>query len=283
MENKDVKRPINVLHILDMAGGSSIQSHFYKKLGFGKSWVLYHKKPHPVIDYYNEVEEFLRFRNVIWEGLKRSRKSEVDIILIHGGEILVPIFKLFSRKKIVLQYHGSDVNEPKRSRNIFRIIARSMADTIIYNQKAHKEKIITIKKVPMQYHVNAVDTELFSKKKIIKKGNLAFLSSNLNNKKTMKLLEDFNDLTIIDTQKNGRIPYGKLSDVLNKYKMFIDLKITTYDLLVPTLSMLALQSLACGCKVYTFEKEIKEGLPERHKPEIAIKKLFDLFQSLLEK
>lgn len=281
MSSKNKK--INVLHIIDMAGGSSIQSHFYKKLGFGESWVLYHNKPHPVIDYYNEVERFPRFRNVILEGLKRSRKSEVDIILIHGGEILVPIFKLFSRKKIVLQYHGSDINEIKRSKNLFRIIARSMADAIIYNQKAHEEKIITIKKVPMEYHVNAVDTELFSNKNLEKKGNLAFLSKNLNNKKTNKLLESFNDLTIIDTQKNGRLPYKELPNLLNKYEMFVDLKVTKYNLLVPTLSMLALQSLSCGCKVFTFENEIKEGLPERHKPEIVMKKLFNLFQILLEK
>ena len=277
-------RQINVLHILDMAGDASTQSHFYNKLGFGKSWVLYRKKAiQPAVDYYQEVQEFPRIRNMVREGLKRARGHEVDIVLIHGGEILVPIFKLFSRKKVILKYHGSDINKGYRSKNPIRIIARSMADAIIYNQKAHKKKIITIRNVPTECHVNMVDTDLFYPRKTEKRGNLAFLSSNLNNKDTIKLLEKFENLTIIDTQKDGIIPYEKLPELLNRFEMFVDLKVTAYGLLVPTLSLLALQSLACGCKVYTFEDEIKQGLPDRHLPPIATKSLFELFERVLEK
>lgn len=278
----NLTKKINVLHILDMVGGSSIQSHFYKKFGYGDSWVLSSKNSHPVIKHYGEVEKFPRVRDVIWEGLKRARSSKVDIVFVHGSEMLVPIFKIFSNKKVILQYHGSDVNDPRRSKNLFRIIARSMADAIIYNQKAHLQRIITIKNVKKVYHVNAVDTELFVPKNNKKVGSVAFISGNLDKNATKKLLSKFEGIEIIDTE-NAKIPYEDIPDILNKYEMLVDLKITDYGLLVPTLSKLALQALACGCKVYTFEDEIKEKLPERHKPEIVMKKLYDLFFHVLNK
>jgi len=280
--NKEIRK-INVLHILDMIGGSSIQSHFYNKCGYGQSVVLYHKKPskkNAVVDFYNKAIPFPYVRSIVLEGLRMCRSDEIDIIHLHQAEILVPIFKLLTNKKIVLQYQGSDILDPKRSRNIFRIIFRSMADTIIYNQKAHLKKIITIRKLPKEYHVNAVDTDHFKPQNKPKKGILAFISDNLNKKATLKLLEKFEDIKIIDRGKDP-ISHEGMPNILNKYEMFVDLKITTYNLLVPTLSMLALQSLACGCKVYTFEKEVKEELPERHKPEVVMKKLYDLYYKVL--
>jgi len=98
----------------------------------------------------------------------------------------------------------------------------------------------------------------------------------------MKLLEKFENLKIID-RNDGVIPYDKMPEILNKYEMMVDLKVTTYGLLVPTLSKIALQSLACGLKVYTFENKIKTILPDRHKPEIVMKKLHDLFCDMLYK
>ena len=277
-------KPVNVLHILDMAGGSSIQSHFWKKFGYGKSWVLYHKKKNwinAVVDYYNEVVPFTRVREIVKEALKRCKKNDVDIVWVHQAEILVPIFKIFTKKKVVLSYQGSDINEPGRSRNPIRIICRSMADLIIYNQKDHLQKIITIKKIRKEYVVNAVDTDLFYPIDMPKKGVVAFISDNLDREKTLKLLEKFENLTIID-RTDGVISYNKMPEILSNYEMMVDLKVTTFGLLVPTLSKIALQSLACGLKVYTFEDEIKTALAEKHKPEIVMKRLYEIFCEILD-
>lgn len=281
-ENRD--HQINILHLLDMAGGSSIQSHFYEKFGYGKSWVLYHKKPkiNAVVEYYKEAKPFPTVRSIVKEALRRCKVDDIDIIWVHQAEILVPIFKLLTKKKVVLSYQGSDINESRRSKNPIRILCRSFPDLIIYNQKAHLKKIITVKKVPKEYVVNAVDTDLFYPQNSEKKGTVAFISDNLNRKETMKLLEKFENLKIID-RNDGVIPYDKMPEILNKYEMMVDLKVTTYGLLVPTLSKIALQSLACGLKVYTFENKIKTILPDRHKPEIVMKKLHDLFCNMLYK
>lgn len=276
-------RKINVLHLTDMTGGSSIQSHFWKKFGYGKSWVFYHKKPkiNSVVEFYQEAEPFLTIRSIVKEALRRCKNDNIDIVWVHQAEILVPIFKLFTKKKVVLSYQGSDINEPGRSKNPIRILCRSLADLIIYNQKAHLKKIITMKKIPKEYVVNAVDTDLFYPRDTPKKGTVAFISDNLNRKETMKLLEKFKNLTVIE-RNSGVIPYKKMPEILSKYEMMVDLKVTTYGLLVPTLSKIALQSLACGLKAYTFENEIKTKLPESHKPEIVMKKLHNLFRDLMD-
>jgi len=139
-ENRD--HQINILHLLDMAGGSSIQSHFYEKFGYGKSWVLYHKKPkiNAVVEYYKEAKPFPTVRSIVKEALRRCKVDDIDIIWVHQAEILVPIFKLLTKKKVVLSYQGSDINESRRSKNPIRILCRIFPDLIIYNQKAHLKK-----------------------------------------------------------------------------------------------------------------------------------------------
>lgn len=279
MNEKNKIRKINVLHLFEMAAGPSIQSHFYKKLGYGKSWVLSSDRINRVVDFYKEIEKFPRVRDVIREGLRRCKKDDIDIVFIHGSEFAVPIFKILTRKKVVLQYHGSDINHPARSKNIFRIIFRSMADAIIYNQKKMYDNVITIKNVRKEFHLNAVDTELFHPLNDDKKGKLAFISDNLDRPKTLKGLENFQDITIID-KKIQVIPYEEMPKILNKYETFIDYKVADYGLLLEEMSRTALEALACGCKVYHNEKII-EKLPEEHKPENVMKKLYSLFYLVL--
>lgn len=273
-------RKINVLHLFEMAAGPTIQTYFYRKFGYGNSWVISKVREHTVIDHYGIVEKYPRVRDVILEGLKRCN-SNVDIVVIHGSEFAVPIFKILTRKKIVLQYHGSDINLDSRSRNPFRILFRSMADAIIYNQKSHLKKIITIRKVRKEFHPNAVDTDLFRPRGISRSGTLALLSNNLDRKKTLELLNKFKNVTILD-RNNEVIPYNKMPNFLNKFELFIDHKVTDFGMVLEALSRTALEALACGCKVFHDGRYINE-LPDEHKPENVIKKLYTLFLEILDK
>lgn len=273
-------RKINVLHLFEMAAGPTIQTYFYRKFNYGNSWVISKVREHTVIDYYGIVEKYPRVRDVILEGLKRCN-SNVDIVVIHGSEFAVPIFKILTRKKIVLQYHGSDINLDSRSRNPFRILFRSMADAIIYNQKSHLKKIITIRKVRKEFHPNAVDTDLFRPTGISRSGTLALLSNNLDRKKTLELLNKFKNVTILD-RNNEVIPYNKMPNFLNKFELFIDHKVTDFGMVLEALSRTALEALACGCKVFHDGRYINE-LPDEHKPENVIKKLYTLFLEILDK
>ena len=155
-----------------------------------------------------------------------------------------------------------------------------MADAIIYNQKSHLKNIFTIRNVKKEYHPNAVDTDLFQPLDVTRNGCMGIISNHLDLHETLKILKKFDDITIIDKSKN-LTSYEKMPELLNKYKMFIDYKKTNFGLELKALSRTALEALACGCSVY-HDKQIIDKLPEEHKPEIVIKKLYSLFHSILE-
>ena len=279
---------IDVLHINDVAGAPALLSHFHKKFGLGNSLLVYRKtRGACVASHYDANIGCERFRYMVVKALKIARNF--DVIHLHSIETLIPLLKLFTRKKIVLHYHGSDINHPGRSKNIIRIICRSMADMILYNQELHKEKIRTITNVKRHFIENGTDTDMFFDKNSNKKNTLAFISSNLDKKKSVEFIRKTQkkhslELDIIDTD-DGFVPHDKLPDLLNKYEFFIDIKVTNYGLfLKDELSNLATQALACGCNVYhDFGNGVVliQEIPKDRKPEFVLKKLFHLYQSIL--
>lgn len=160
-----------------------------------------------------------------------------------------------------------------------------MADIILYNQKLHKNKIITIRNIPKYFIANGIDTDFFSQKIDKKIGGLTIISSNLDKQKTLdeiKKIEKREEIKvkIIDTDF-GIIPFEKMPELLNQFEYYFDIKITDYGLFGRELSNTGLQALACGCKVihdYGKGYEILEKMPEEHKTEYVINKLFRFYK-----
>jgi len=267
-----------VLHVLDIAGVPSILSHFYNKLGNGQSTLIYREKNSvsSSISRFYDGMSFKKYRNLLKWGFLNSPKF--DIIHIHGAETLIPLFKL-SRKKIVLHYHGSDINEKSRSRSKKRIFCRSMADLIIFNGKEMEENIITNKKVRKEYLPNLIDTDLFSKNIQNKLNALSFISSNLNKDKTSQAISKFGKTTILDLDFQ-QTPYSLVPQLLGRYETYVDIKIMPWGVTLKDLSTTALQALACGCKVFHDEKII-DGFPLEHSPENVIGKLDSFYNEIL--
>ncbi len=269
---------IKVLHLLDIAGVPSILSHYYNKLGKGKSELFYHEKNSisSSISRFYEGIPFEKFRNLLLTAFMKS--FQYDIVHIHGAEILIPLFKA-SGKKIVLHYHGSDINEQNRSLDKKRIFSRSMADLIIYNGKNMENKIITSKKIRKEYLPNPIDTEHFSSDNKNRQGTLSFVSSNLDKEKTINAIRKVGESTIIDLDIQ-QIPYPLIPKFLSRYEMYIDIKIMPWGHTLDDLSTTALQALSCGCKVYHNHVTI-DKLPPEHEPHNVIEKLDSLYQNLL--
>ena len=268
-----------VLHVLDIAGVPSILAHYYNKMSKGKSDLIYHEKnsiSSSVSRFYDGIP-FTRFRDLLLTGFFKS--FQYDIIHIHGAEILVPLFKL-TGKKIILHYHGSDINEKKRSMNKKRMVCRSMADMILFNGKNMEPNIITSKQVRKEYFANPVDTEHFSPNFEKRAGKLSFISGNLDKEKMISTLKGVGDVTIVDLDVQ-QIPYPLMPKFLSNYEMYIDIKIMPWGKTLDDLSTTALQALACGCKVYHNNKVI-ETLPPEHKPENVIEKLDSFYNDLLK-
>jgi len=270
-------RLIRTLHVLDMAGIGSIISHYQNEFGH-KSQIIYrHKK-----DFGSKISAFYggiglsQFRSVIFRACVEAKNY--DIIHIHSAESLVPLFKLL-HKKVILHYHGSDINDKGRSKNKIKILQRSMADAIVYNTSDMLPKIITINNTPKFHLINPIDTKLFHQYNIPKNGSLAFISKNLDKEKTTELIKRYGDVKIIDID-DSPISYTKMPLILSKFTYFIDDKITDHGMIAP-LSSTALQALACGCIVYRNMQKI-DKMPETCTPEFVVKRLDEIYKSVLD-
>ncbi len=267
-----------VLYVLDIAGVPSILSHYYNKLEKGRSALIYHEKnsvSSSISRFYKEMS-FKKYRNLLKWAIFNC--SKFDIIHIHGAETLIPLFKL-SGKKIVLHYHGSDINEKSRSKSKKRIFCRSIADLIIFNGKKMEENIITNKIVRKEYLPNIIDTDHFSKKDQNKSGSLSFVSSNLDKNKTKEAITKFGTTTILDLDFQ-QTPYSLMPQLLGRYETYVDIKIMPWGVTLKDLSTTALQALACGCKVFHNGKII-EKFPDEHSPENVIGKLDSFYNEIL--
>ena len=268
---------VSVLHILDMAGVPSILSFYYNKFK-DKSELNYHLKnsfSRSISEFY-QGRKYKKFRKLLVSSFFQS--FNFDVIHIHGAEILVPIFKI-TGKRIVLHYHGSDINEREKSQKKWRVICRSMADLIIFNGIEMEKQIITIRNVPKKYLSNPVDTNHFCSKNQKKSGRVSIVSSNLDKEKTIEAIQKLGQTDIIDLDKI-QIPYRFMPDILSKYEVYVDIKIMPWGQELVDLSTTGLQALACGLKVIHYGEEI-EGLPVKHKPEKVIEKLDQFYHEIL--
>jgi len=270
---------IKVLHVLDIAGVPSIISHFFNKFKKGQSDIIYFRKKSfsNSISKFYEGKSFENFRELIFFGVPKS--FHYDIIHIHGAENLIPLFK-FSCKKIVLHYHGSDINIKSRSLSKKRIFCRSMADLIIYNGKKMEPNIVTLKKIRKEYLPNPIDVDLFTPKPTKRHGELILVSKNLDKKKTISFVQKFKNIQIIDLDIQ-QIPYRNMPNILSKFETYVDVKIMPWGTILPDLSTTALQALACGCKVYHDGKMIKD-FPKEHHPYNVIEKLDSFYKELFK-
>jgi len=268
---------INVLHLLDVAGISSIINHYHNKMNFGNSQVFYHEKKsfsYSISKFY-EGKSFRKYRKLVLSAL--TKNSNYDIIHIHGAEMLIPLFKITGRK-IVLHYHGSDIRHPGRAESKKRIFCRSLADLILYNSKNMEERIITNKSIPKIFIRNLIDTEHFSIKSEKMKDCLVIVSSNHDKNKILEKTKEFENVDIIDLDKI-QIPYRFMPNLLSKYKMYLDIRIMPWGEQLEELSTTALQALSCGCKVYINGK-ILNSLPKESTPKYYLSSLNNLYNKL---
>lgn len=278
---------IKVLHVLDMGGIGSMLSYYLNSTPNIKSTILVHKKHNftdDITGFYG-ARQFNRFFILLIRGFFMA--FSYDIIHIHSAEILVPLFKL-TGKYVVLHYHGSDINTPERSNSKLRIFCRSCADFILYNDPEMYSKLKIWKPLTIleyqsnfSYFEDIVDTNHFKNTCDTKKGNLSIVSNNLDIEKTTEKIKQFGEVEIMNISKTP-ISYKDMPLILSKYETYVDIKITTFGLLLTALSTTALQALACGCSVFHNGILIKE-LPEDVRPESIIPRLARYYEGFMDR
>ena len=77
--------------------------------------------------------------------------------------------------------------------------------------------------------------------------------------------------------------YANMPNLLNKYYYYVDIKRSKGKLLCEkgTISLVGLQSLACGIKVINRDGEIYDTLPNEHLPEYAMELVYRVYKEIL--
>ncbi|MCJ7635029.1 hypothetical protein MUP77_21890 [Candidatus Bathyarchaeota archaeon] len=194
-----------------------------------------------------------------------------DIIHIHAYDTLIRWFNRLSRRRVVLEYHGTDI----RGRKLEKYRNYRLADLILVSTPDLLEEMPEATYLP-----NPVDIELFKP-----------LAAHNDNSALYYVKGDWGigedpSFPFEMSKKYGlrlhllqrsvyTIPYEEMPIYLNQFSWFID---RNY---VKSLSRTALEALACGLNVINWKGEvIKPPLPDEHKPDFSAARLKEIYEGL---
>jgi hypothetical protein len=269
---------LKVLHVWDQAGVGCILAKYQRRRGHHVK-VLKRSTydPFAIFSFYNESlidadgKQFLK--------LTVKEAKAYDVIHVHSLFKIVPeLRRRYRDKRIVLHYHGSEI----RGKDVdpIRLEAEDKSDVILVSTP---DLINYVKNDKVQHVSNPVDTEHFRKKDSSSESStrsLMITSDRIDIGQILSHLarSDLN-LTIdktIDRSLNP-VPYSKLPSLFYQYSVYIDIKYID-GVLLTSLSKSALEALAAGLKVLTYNLQYIKELPGINKPEYAVDRVLDIYQ-----
>lgn len=256
---------LRILHVCNIAGVSSIIAKFMDRL-FGTESLVVHRK---IFDPYG-----LTTYGEVWDCSARMfalrclwLARKFDIIHVHSFDRLVPFLKLlYLNKTVIIHYHGSDI----RGKWGLRRKYWSKADAIFYSTMDLLDRETPKNAI---YIPNPVDTELFHPMQNNNRRRKAALAFNVFlDKRKAQAYAQMYGLSLDILERN--IPYRKMPIKLNEYEFYID------KTELRSLSKTGLEALACGLKVIRWDGKLIEKLPEEHRPENVVKKIYCIYRKL---
>lgn len=255
---------MRVLMINDLAGVAGALCKYLRKAGHEADCISF------MDDHEFGFSDFYRYRHFkdqrIFAAMLRAIIPEYDIIHLHFSYPYLQYLHQFTDKPIVMHYHGTEI--------ALNSMQCQMAD--------RKCKMILVAgEQLLQYHPRAqwlptiVDTEHFYPKPELRKYGL-FTINTIYTKRM-----EFPGFDVKQfTREESTTPYSQLPDFLNEFEGYIDVRYHTKRGLLTDFSKTALESLACGLKVYHNDKWHTE-LPEQHRPENVVKQLIEYYEGAI--
>lgn len=270
---------LKILHIWDQAGvGCILAKYLRRRSNDVKILKRSGYDPFAIFPFYNESLIDIDGKNFLKLSVKAAKNY--DIIHIHTLFKIIPeLRRKYKDKRIILHYHGSEVRGKGDNIDPIRLDAERKSDVILVSTP---DLLNYVKNEKVQYFPNPVDTEHFRKRSfsVPPEKSIMIVSNRMDVQWTTDYLSknNFNpaSYTIIDRSRNP-IPYSQLPTILHQYSIYIDLKYID-GLLLSSPSKTAIEALACGLKVLTYNLQYKEDLPEVNDPEYVVDKLQNFYQ-----
>jgi len=263
----------NILHVWDTAGVASVLSKYLRKNYHVKSTVvnINHLDPFNITTFYGGRH----YPNTTLTTIKFLMKGlTYNIIHVHSAYRFVRYFKrLYPYKKVVMHFHGEDVRLAGWD-NLKEILEK--ADLILISTPDMLDGAPS----NVFWLPNPVDTEHFKPIPSLRNaGTAVYFVKHQRGEDTnwpKKVAKRYGLKLYVHDRKINPITYSQMPIFLNAFEYYID---RNY---IPSLSKTALEALACGLKVITWNDEVVQKLPEEHNPVKVVRKLWSLYQKLVK-
>jgi hypothetical protein len=301
---------LRILHIWDQAGVACTLAKYQRLIGHESSvLVMNGVDKYGIYDFYKncctklDPSEFLRS--------SLSETESADVIHIHSrSDIFIEVYRKFRKsKKIILQYHGTDVRgfkgntlrgmDPGRKlfartrRAISKIRKRYHLLKLGYlrsaSTEAQKISDTTLVSTPDLlslviggvYLPVPIDTDHFKnygrrteqEKAIFINTEVTDTSQALGYCKSSSSIDL--DIEVYD-RTNKPIMFKDMPKFLNNYDVYVDIRYVDIRIL-ENLSKTALESLACGLRVLDHGLKFRVSVPEEHLPMKVVSSLSKLY------
>jgi hypothetical protein len=286
---------MRVLHVWDQAGVAYVLAKYQRLRGYDSKAIMVREyDKYGIGRFYNEYVINVTLEDFVQRSLEEAQSA--DIVHIHSRSDMV--FKLRKKfknsKKIILQYHGTDIRGlkkqklPHRSklsdlavRGIFAY--RRARDAILIKRRIHSKAqrltdaviVSTPDLLPLVssaiYLPNPIDTDHFTPDKISLKPEraraLTMDTEAIDIRLTLNYCKKHNVNQEIDVYNRIKDPimYADMPAFLKKYGLYVDIRYVDGKIL-ENYSKTALEALACGLDVLDYKLNRRHGLPDEYAP-----------------
>ena len=286
---------MRILHIWDQAGVAFVLAKYQRLQGHDSKTIMVREyDKYGIAEFYNRYAIDATLQDFVQKSMDEAHSA--DILHVHSRSDIVFKFReeFGNSKRIILQYHGTDIRGikkqklPHRSkvsdlavRGIFTY--RRVRDAILIKKRIHSKAqrladaviVSTPDLLPLVskaiYVPNPIDTEHFSPDKSSSKPEraqaLTMDTEATDIQLTLSYCKRHNVKLDIDVYNRIRDPimYGDMPAFLKKYGLYVDVRYVDGKIL-ENLSKTALESLACGLDVLDYKLDRMHGLPEEFNP-----------------
>jgi hypothetical protein len=270
---------MKILHLYDTAGSSSIIAKYQRMLGHEVDVITIKRlDAFGISAYYNSILFDGSALAFYWHCMKLARNY--DVIHVHSLSRIIPYLRLrHPQKKIIIQFHGTDLRKADAFK---RNLAMKISDAIFITTKDLFSFLTPRQFKKAYYTANVADVEMFSrmKEKPTKDAWLSLFHGGVWDNvidKEILLQHDIINIESLDRTK-ASVRYWEMPKLLSQYKGYIDIKVVNGERLM-ALSKTALEALATGLPVFTYENNIMREYPTEHDPYDVAKKMCDLYQN----
>ena len=256
------------MHIWDVSGVANTVAKFMDRTCGTQSKVIVRKK----FDRFgfNTQGEVVTGGALKFAAKCLAQARRYDLVHVHSWDAIIPWLKRLYDKPVVFTNHSLLISKTWDSR--LGNLKKADAITVVTESFTKSRSV---------YIPNPVDTDLFQDLHRHATGTAVHREYSATQEAEALARGRGLKLTVIPRAQPVR--HSELSALLNQYEYFVDVRripALSPDIF-PEVSKMALEALACGCKVISWDDRVLEGLPEQNRPENVVRKYYEVYRGLL--